>query len=87
MLHELNIKIIGDLWDNQDYHDNQLQWFRDDFERMLDTTGQRLHIHCNFNYEYEAETRKFRLISYTANLKGAVSHMLEVNHDFKKKYL
>lgn len=86
MHHNVNIKIIGDLWDRQEYHDARLNWFKGEFDRLLHKTQNYAHLRGDYNFEYHAETARFKMISITGSGSKTVIYMIEISRDFQKEF-
>ena len=87
MLYNINIKIIGDTWENQDAHDMIVSGFENTIERMLSANQVGLFFRGDINFEYYVDQMKFSFISIKGNkLSSNVNHIFETDREFQKKY-
>lgn len=85
-LYNINIKVIGDIWDYQDYHDKIIDSFKFSLERLLDTPHY-YGLRGDLNFKYHSEERKFEIVSLPQKYDGRIRYLFEISSDFRKKYI
>lgn len=86
VLYNINIKVIGDIWDFQDYHDQIIDGFTASLERLLNTPHY-YGLRGDLNFNYHSNERKFQLVSLPQKYDGRIRYLFEISSDFSKKYL
>ena len=86
MLYNINIEIVGDIWDYQEYHDDVIESFRLSIEALLNTPHY-YGLRGNLDFKYLSKERKFEIVSLPEKYDGRIRYLFEINSDFRKKYL
>lgn len=86
VLYNINIKVIGDIWDYQDYHDQIIDGFKASLERLLNTPHY-YGLRGDLDFKYHSEERKFELVSLPPKYNDRIRYLFNISSDFRKKYL
>lgn len=85
ILYNINIKIIGDIWENQIYHDNMIESFEYSLKMLLNTPHYD-GLRGNLNFKYYADTKKFEIVSFPEKYDGRIRYLIDINSVFRKKF-
>lgn len=85
MIYNINIKVNGDIWDYQDYHDRIMDNFKFNIERKL-SHPDFYSLRGDLNFIYHSEVQKFEIVSFPEKFKGRLDYVFETDRDFRKKY-
>ncbi len=87
MLYNINIKVTGDIYYNQNYFDSRMNNMRGELERLITKNHLANGLRGDLNFEYNAEIDKFRLLSIKTNLKSQVERAIDIDYLFNKLYM